>query len=71
MQQSNLIATIISLLLLGHVLFVGFQDGVEGEGDEGVALALVELALELHPVQPEGVEEGGEALHQHQDGDGE
>ena len=28
------------------------EDGLEGEGDEEVALAGVELGLELHPVQP-------------------
>jgi len=37
----------------------------EREGDEEVAGAVVELGLELHPVKTEGVEEGGEALHQH------
>ena len=42
---------------------------LEGEGDEEHALALVELGLELDPVETERVEEGGEALHHHEDGD--
>ena len=37
----------------------------ETEGHEAVACSLVELGLELDPVQAEGVEEGGQSLHQH------
>ena len=37
----------------------------ETEGHEAVACSLVELGLELDPVQAEGVQEGGQSLHQH------
>ena len=37
----------------------------ETEGHKAVAGSLVELGLELDPVQAEGVEEGGQSLHQH------
>jgi len=33
--------------------------------EERLAVALVELALELDPVETEDVEEGGETLHEH------
>merc|ERR1712045_389447 len=42
----------------------------ETEGHEAVACSLVELGLELDPVQAEGVEEGGQSLHQHHHSDG-
>eukprot|EP00406_Dinophysis_acuminata_P058516 CAMPEP_0179290446 /NCGR_PEP_ID=MMETSP0797-20121207/41820_1 /TAXON_ID=47934 /ORGANISM="Dinophysis acuminata, Strain DAEP01" /LENGTH=285 /DNA_ID=CAMNT_0020999479 /DNA_START=88 /DNA_END=943 /DNA_ORIENTATION=- len=35
-------------------------------GREGLAVGLVELALELHPVQPEGVEEALQDVHAHE-----
>ena len=37
----------------------------EGKGDESITLSGVELALELDPVQPEGVQEGRQSLHQY------
>jgi len=37
----------------------------EREGEEEVAGPMVELGLELHPVKTEGVQECGQALHQH------
>ena len=43
---------------------------VEREGRELAAVALVELVLELDPVEAEGVEEGGEQLHPAEDADG-
>lgn len=46
-------------------------DSLEVERNKQVSLALVKLGLKLDPVQPEGVEEGGQALHDHQDGDGQ
>ena len=41
---------------------------LEVEGFEEHPRALVELGLELDPVQPEGVEEGAHALHDDEDG---
>ena len=38
---------------------------LEIEWEEVVARPLIELGLELHPVKPQGVQEGGESLHQH------
>ena len=63
-----------SLAGLSHKLlnFVGLgllDEGLEGERDEEVAVALVELGLELDPVQAERVQEGGQAFHQAQDAD--
>ena len=45
------------------------QDGLEGEWGKDVAVALVELWLELDPVESEGVQESRESLHQAQDAD--
>ena len=47
--------------------FGQLQNGLEGEWHEHVAFALVELGLKLHPMQPQGVEEGRQTLHQAQD----
>ena len=38
---------------------------LEWEWLEEVSGPVVELGLELHPVETERVEEGGQALHQH------
>ena len=46
-------------------LFRGWVVKPELEGQEGGAGAFVELGLELDPVKSEGVEEGGQALHQY------
>ena len=46
------------------------DDGFEWERDEEVTLAFVELALELNPVQSEGVKKRGEALHEAENGHG-
>ena len=51
------------------VLVLPLEDGLEGERLEPVAIAIIELGLELHPVQPEGVQEGRQALHNQQDAD--
>ena len=56
---------LLLLLVLGLL-----EDGLEREGDEEVALALVELGLELDPVETECVEERGETLHQTENGHG-
>ena len=45
------------------------NEGLKRERDKEGAVALVELGLELDPVQPEGVQEGGQALHQAEDAD--
>mmetsp|Transcript_8129 Transcript_8129/g.20891 ORF Transcript_8129/g.20891 Transcript_8129/m.20891 type:complete len:531 (-) Transcript_8129:997-2589(-) len=42
------------------------EHGRKAERAEGPAVALVELALELDPVQPQRVQESGERLHAHQ-----
>lgn len=42
------------------------EDYLEGERLEEVTLALVELTLELHPVQTQGMQEGGESLHEYE-----
>ena len=47
------------------------KDGLKGERLELVAIAVIELVLELHPVQPEGVQEGREPLHHQQDPNGQ
>ena len=46
-------------LILNH-------DGIspEGERQEKISRAVVELGLKLYPVESEGVKEGGESLHQ-------
>ena len=44
---------------------------LKGERLEHVTIAIVELVLKLHPVQPEGMEEGRQALHHQQDTDGQ
>mmetsp|Transcript_48012 Transcript_48012/g.155407 ORF Transcript_48012/g.155407 Transcript_48012/m.155407 type:complete len:647 (+) Transcript_48012:199-2139(+) len=41
-------------------------DGREGEGRPLLAVAVVELVLELDPLEAEGVQEGGEVLHRHE-----
>ena len=46
-----------------------FQDDLEAEWCEDIALALIELGLELHPVKTQGVQEGRQALHDDQDAD--
>lgn len=51
------------------LLKLPFQNAFKGEGKELEALPNVELVLEFHPVQPERVQEGGEALHDEQDAD--
>lgn len=45
-------------------------DLLEGEGLKRIPFSLVELRLELHPVQTEVVEEGRETLHCEEDGEG-
>ena len=45
------------------ILVFSLQNGLKGERLELVAIAVIELALELHPVQPEGVQESRETLH--------
>lgn len=47
------------------------EDHLEGERLEEVALALVEFTLELHPVQTQSMQEGGQSLHEYEDGDGD
>ena len=42
------------------------EDGLEGEGDELVPCALVELVLELHPMQSQSVQEALHGVHQHE-----
>lgn len=42
-------------------------DGPEVEGLELISLALVELVLELHPMEPESVQETFHAVHADQD----
>ena len=44
------------------------QDLFEGEWRELVTSPGVELVLELHPVQPQGMQESREALHDQKDG---
>lgn len=39
------------------------EDGFEGVGHELVAAALVELVLELHPMQSQGVQETLQCIH--------
>lgn len=61
-----------SMIKLHLLLFsLDVHDVFEGEGHEEVAFTLVELGHELHPVKTQGVEEGGEALHEEQHPDGE
>lgn len=58
---------------LVHGLFVEFavQNAIEGEGEKLETLSAVELVLELHPVQAQGVQEGRQPLHDEQDAHGE
>ncbi len=49
----------LSFLLLNFSHFSLLDDNLKGEGNEEVPIALVELGLELDPVQSESVEEGG------------
>jgi len=51
---------------------VGLEGFLEAEGREPCASALVELVLELYPVQPERVQEAlhGVHAHQHEYGEG-
>lgn len=51
----------------GHVS----KDESVGEGDELVASALVELVLELHPMETQSVEEALHHVHCHQHRKGE
>lgn len=51
-------------LVLGRPI----QDLFKGEWSKLVTSSHVELILELHPVQPQGVQESGEALHDQKDG---
>jgi len=46
-----------------------FENDLEREWREQVSLSFVELRLEFDPVQTEGVQESGEALHQTQNAD--
>merc|ERR1719174_2745081 len=57
--------------LFSSALRLGRQDIRELEGLEGVPVALEELALELHPVEAEGVQEALEHVHPEQDTDGD
>lgn len=43
------------------------QNGFEGVGDELVSAALVELVLELDPMQSQGVQEAFKGVHAHKD----
>lgn len=45
------------------VQWINVQDELEAEGNEAVAIALIELALELHPVETESVEESRQPFH--------
>jgi len=56
---------------MGLLLLLAVEDGLEAEGLEGIAHSLVELAHELDPVQTQGVQEGGQTLHEDQDGQSE
>jgi len=47
----------MNTLFYDNFLGSHIQDDFEGEGLEAVALALVEFALELNPVQTQGVKE--------------
>ena len=44
-----------------------FENVLEAERDEDVPLSLVELWLELDPVETQGVEESRKSFHQDQD----
>lgn len=46
------------------VLLIAAHKTSVREWFEGVAVALVELTLELNPVQAEGMQESGERLHE-------
>jgi len=57
-----------------HVLLIILDDDQnvpKAEGCERIAVSSVELAHELHPMQTQSVQEGGQALHHHHDGDSE
>ena len=47
--------------------FCLFEDVLEAERDEDVSLSLVELWLELDPVETQGVEESRKSFHQDED----
>ena len=49
-----------------HFIFP-IEYGLKWEGLELVPIATVEFSLELHPVQPEGVQESRQTLHHQQD----
>ncbi len=51
--------------------FCCFQDWLKGERGERMTVSFVKFWLELHPVQTQGVEEGGEPFHHAQDADGQ
>lgn len=54
-----------------HIVGFGFfQETLEVKGYEEDTFTLVELGIELNPVETQGVEEGGQTLHDHQDTDG-
>ena len=57
----------ISLLLIKHFI----QYGSEWVRLEFVAISLVELVLELHPVETERVQEALEQIHAHEDAEGD
>lgn len=52
------------------ILIVSGEHGIEVQRLELMARARVELAHELHPVETQSVQEGGQALHHHHDGNG-
>ena len=52
------------------VLISSIQNGLKGERLEPIAISIVKLVLELHPVEPEGVQEGREPLHNQKDNNG-
>ena len=58
-----------SLLCFSTLLvkILPLEYGLKGEGLKLVSIPFIELVLELHPVQPEGVQEGRQTLHHQQD----
>jgi hypothetical protein len=49
------------------IVIFSTEYGLEGEGLELVAIAIVELVLELHPVKPEGMQESRQPFHHQKD----
>ena len=56
-----------SILALGLLS----EDSLKGVGEILVAVALVELVLELDPVEAEGVKEALQGVHAHEHAEGE